>query len=653
MDIQVKILQMILPLVSAYDTVSGETLVEAIHICFVLQQSRDPIVNNTAAAILRQLVVAVFDRVVGEDKETNSTQVDAEADLTRKCAKDAYYVLQDLCLLLTDSETVFIRADTIDKGLVLELIESILTNHARVVARHAAMAQLLRDRLSPYIVHFFAEKSTFPLAVRCTRIVWLFIRDLHAEFSTECEIFLSTLTRLMDPSTSSGSRNAAAPGRRRPSFVLPGGVGAGNPSTLFPPFYRVLALEVVKKTVEDSNLLQELYTQFDGRASSDDDCHVILDIITAVGKVVSERPTIRSSNSDGIPSALPEGGTASTDTQLRRLATDADANSEKDQISARSCRMRSEMHKLLDKQDAPTFPDTYLFYLALSSIISLVDGLASAILPSRTASLTASINGKEVTKGVLALPDSSDQSTQVISGLASKIWPILLTAYSFFLNVRFDNSLFNQVMESSQKLVLVLGALDIRDARDAVLSLLCRHCLPHAAISEHERQLQQSQATKSRSLATVPEDESKEADSRAPVAAPLVTSSLIGAQFSMHSRQIQCLRTVVACAQFLAGALGPAWYPIMVTLQQADELLYQSRGSLPSSTTATANGNASHGQTPTRNMGGRQRSMSTASTQAPSSSDELSRATEFQAVREEYVQLFALVRAHGSDAFIW
>ncbi|KAJ1927500.1 Endocytosis and vacuole integrity protein, partial [Linderina pennispora] len=45
--------------------------------------------------------------------------------------------------------------------------------------------------------------------------------------------------------------------------------------------------------------------------------------------------------------------------------------------------------------------------------------------------------------------------------------------------------------------------------------------------------------------------------------------------------------------------------------------------------------------------------MSTASSQVPSSDDDLSRATEFQTVREEYVQLFSLVRAHGSDAFIW
>lgn len=42
-------------------------------ICFRLQDSKVVVVNNTAAATLRQLVIYVFDKVTEEDKQQIST----------------------------------------------------------------------------------------------------------------------------------------------------------------------------------------------------------------------------------------------------------------------------------------------------------------------------------------------------------------------------------------------------------------------------------------------------------------------------------------------------------------------------------------------------------------------------------------------------
>jgi hypothetical protein len=44
-------------------------LVAALNVCFVLQGSKNAIVNNTSAATLQQLVVSVFDKVVAEDSK--------------------------------------------------------------------------------------------------------------------------------------------------------------------------------------------------------------------------------------------------------------------------------------------------------------------------------------------------------------------------------------------------------------------------------------------------------------------------------------------------------------------------------------------------------------------------------------------------------
>jgi hypothetical protein len=68
LDVQLKILQALPSLLSNYAIdVKGELLVTALNICFILQSSKNAIVNNTSAATLQQLVVSVFDKVVAED----------------------------------------------------------------------------------------------------------------------------------------------------------------------------------------------------------------------------------------------------------------------------------------------------------------------------------------------------------------------------------------------------------------------------------------------------------------------------------------------------------------------------------------------------------------------------------------------------------
>lgn len=70
LDVQLKILQALPSLLQNYaPQVKGDLLVTALNICFVLQASKNAVVNNTSAATLQQLVVSVFDKVVVEDSE--------------------------------------------------------------------------------------------------------------------------------------------------------------------------------------------------------------------------------------------------------------------------------------------------------------------------------------------------------------------------------------------------------------------------------------------------------------------------------------------------------------------------------------------------------------------------------------------------------
>jgi hypothetical protein len=97
-------------------------------------------VNNTAAATLRQLVIFVFDKVAKED-----TQKLAPSDANHQieistgekinlhpCAKDAYYLFQDLCLLTNGDHPEYLRLNHLSKTFGLELIESVLANHHKL-----------------------------------------------------------------------------------------------------------------------------------------------------------------------------------------------------------------------------------------------------------------------------------------------------------------------------------------------------------------------------------------------------------------------------------------------------------------------------------------------------------------------------------------
>ncbi|CAG8503304.1 19215_t:CDS:10 [Racocetra persica] len=134
-EIQLKILQTIPPLLSNYKALHGDLLAEALLICFRLQDSKVLVVNNTAAATLRQLVINIFEKVQEEDEindkngsiQPTSTVISIKGKGNiplRPCARDAYNLFQDLCLLTNSEQPMFLRLHSLSKTFGLELIES-------------------------------------------------------------------------------------------------------------------------------------------------------------------------------------------------------------------------------------------------------------------------------------------------------------------------------------------------------------------------------------------------------------------------------------------------------------------------------------------------------------------------------------------------
>ncbi|SRR6266702_1670494 len=64
-------------------------------------------------------------------------------------------------------------------------------------AQHSELLLLLRHHLSPLLLKTLSERSTFPLTLRGTRVVFLLLKQFSSELSTEAEVFLMLLIKIV------------------------------------------------------------------------------------------------------------------------------------------------------------------------------------------------------------------------------------------------------------------------------------------------------------------------------------------------------------------------------------------------------------------------------------------------------------------------
>ena len=92
MELQLKILQTILPLITNYKSIHGEDLGDALVLCYKLQDTKVPVVNNTAMATFRQLIIYVFEKLEQEDAALGG-QKENDSSI-RPCASDAFAIFE-------------------------------------------------------------------------------------------------------------------------------------------------------------------------------------------------------------------------------------------------------------------------------------------------------------------------------------------------------------------------------------------------------------------------------------------------------------------------------------------------------------------------------------------------------------------------------
>ncbi|KAJ7226681.1 hypothetical protein GGX14DRAFT_692973 [Mycena pura] len=565
-DIQLRILQTLLSLVTNFPAVHGSLLGEALLLCFKLQESKIAVVSSTAAATLRQLVMFVFDKMVDEDRRDDG---DAANWLEMKLpngstktlgpsARDAFSVFEDLCLLANSEKPNFLKLEFLPKTFALELIESVLTNYHDLFrkARHSELVLLLQVHLCPLLLKALSDRPSFPLTLRCTRVVFLLLKQFSLKLETEAEIFLMLLIKII------GDDHSEQGEQPRPQWM------------------RVLAMEIMRGLCSDAELIRNVWGRYDENQSSS---NVFTALITVLKRLVTEKPALlgvstqifgvgvqpdNASNTSvsgygldvaGVAGIVANAASATVSGVVGMMGTSGG-------LSLQGSAMKLQCIDQLDKADAPPIPESYIYLLGVQCIVSLCEGFAaftgplySTIVIQRPRAAGEAVVRAPPALDLAALPEDDPATTQlrIIGAIIESGWPAFLAALSFIIATNLSDDLFVEVLASYQAMTNVAGMLGLTTPRDAFITSLAKFAVPTRVVSS----LNHSYGVEVQTPRTASLSENL-GFSTGPAQPP-----------GLSERNLACLKVFVASALFLAGSLGESWFGILEALQNADYVL--------------------------------------------------------------------------------
>ncbi|KAK7679003.1 hypothetical protein QCA50_017947 [Cerrena zonata] len=577
-DIQLRILQTLLSLITNFAAIHGDLLGEALLLCFKLQESRIAVVSSTAAATLRQLVMFVFDKVVDEDRKddveeehlSETTLPNGTTASLGPSAQDAFAIFEDLCLLANSEKPKFLNLEFLRKTFALELIESVLTNYHDLFRQHPELLLLLQHHLCPLVLKALSDRPSFPLTLRSTRVVFLLLKQFSSELKTEAEVFLMLLIKIIGAETDS----SATPSQSTDSIPhLPGAR---------PLWMRVLAMEIMRGLCSDAELMRNVWDRYDSEESGS---KVFSTLVAALKRLVTEKPALLGSCQQiyGVGIATPSesgsgyhldvGGVAgmvATAASTTMSSVVGMMGSEAG-LSVQGSAMKLQCIDQLDKADSPPIPDSYIYLLGVQCLVSLCDGFASFVGPLYNSLIVQRprLAGEPVIRAPPAIDlaslsqeEPTTQQLQSIHNMIESGWPALLAALSFLISTNLSDDLFMDVLASYQAMTNVAGMLGLATPRDTFFTSLSKFAIPTRVVSALENY---AEPQTPRTAGTLSENLGLTGPTQPP---------------GLSERNLACLKVFISSALFLAGSLGDSWFNILETLQNADYVL-TSKGAKP------------------------------------------------------------------------
>jgi hypothetical protein len=585
-DVQIKILQTLPSLLQTYAAdIYAALLFTTLEICGALQASKTPVVSSTASATFQQLVSTVFDRIADDDDAADSevsreVQIgDKTLGLTRP-AVDGFDMFSDLCAIADGVGAQQLKSSTISPIFVLDLIVTILDSNQDIFHTHSELLFICRSKLMPAILRHLSAKHSFPITIRSLRVLYLLISRHFAHLQDESETALGLLIHFLDPEASQGWKRAAC-------------------------------LEFLRNLVVDFPLLRQVFHSFDMKEGRKD---IASKMMAAFAKIAAEKPfviglshqsTMPARQTDGkedapeqasLEAAGVEGVIGSTVTAEPHITGISNAWS----LPKTSCLEQ------LDKSDAPTLPDTYIYSLVLDCMSAFSEGLAKFVMPTsgtrserkrtqtqidehpqrlKVDTLGAEENKTDVTNsGVVPQRDSrpvnpprsasqaQSESIRTSVALVTSCWPAFLATCATFLNAALDADLYHNLVRAIQKIAQVAGVLELSTPRDAFLTTLAKAAVPPPV-------LQIGTNTDIRKGDRLPAAQSAD-EAGSTITSPVgryVSEGRVSTKGDISfltTRNLLCVRALLN----LGIALGPtlsqeAWSIVLETLQEAEELV--------------------------------------------------------------------------------
>ncbi len=508
----------------------------------------------------------------------------------RAAALDAYRVFNDISLLTESQKPQFLNSTAIPQTFGLELVESVLTNHAEIFLSHPEQANILRIRVMPFIVSSLSEKLNFAVTVRIVRILYTLLRNHLSILSSEGEMALGLLTHMLDQDTALWKRS--------------------------------LCMEVLRGIFAEAALIRRIFATYDaceGRKS------ILRNLVAAFVRISTEKtsliglgaqssiPVMNQSNNSGTDQAMLEASGVSGIISSAVSSGEPSAG-----ISTQWSTMRVPCIDQLDKSDPPSIPDSYIYSLTLACISGFSEGLAKFILPltvpdrlRRKGARQLEAADFKISDSRSGTPDSNPSSMErqhsfkknpvpinplllddhllfeevkICAGIVDECWPAVLATCSTFLYAALDSEYYHGLVRSFQKFTHVAGLLRLATPRDAFLTTLGKAAVPPNVLTAGATQVTlpttpnseiSSIFSNARGLLSVDSLVSHVSTVERSRQGPLDTSPS-----SLNTRNLLCLRALLNLGIALGPTLDSAWVIILGTLQQADLVLFSSSKSI-------------------------------------------------------------------------
>lgn len=498
----------------------------------------------------------------------------------------------------------------------LELIESVLTNHADIFRSHPEQAHVLQTRLMPFIIRSLSDRSSFPASVRVFRVLYNVLKCHLSMLASECEAAISLLTHLLDPETAA-------------------------------PWKRALCMEVFRGVHTEPGLVRKIYAHFDEQHGRK---NVLKDHMAALARLAAEKPTVIGI---GQQSTVPVHPAQSRDSSSEQAAIEAGGVAgvigaavgmtelNVPGISVQWSSMRVPCIDQLDKSDPPNLPESYIYSLTLTCVNSFSEGLAKFILPLTIPSdsrgkrrhkmppiqelhtpsesngvdpassnprqelpRTSPLKRTQLPVNPLTLtshPQHGEIKTS--AAMIEACWPAVLATSSTFLYASLDSDYYHSLVRSFQKFTHVAGLLRLGTPRDAFLTTLGKAAIPAGILTANIAATPGTPAGEGQGLfenamgllsvdslvsqaPSVASDKHKQAMDVNPI--------------FLNARNLLCLRALLNLGIALGSTLGQAWSIVLETIQQADLIIsvYNRRTGRQSSFTGQRNGSRTQPEGP-------------------------------------------------------